>query len=87
MQTGSYRCGVPAMEEKFLEKPVTFPFRSREADRRFRENSHLPANLISSLSVELIADFYTSRKMIDVINGKIMISMDKKAALKKILGI
>ena len=44
MQTGLYRCGVPAMEEKFLEKPVTFPFRSREADRQFRENSHLLAD-------------------------------------------
>ena len=38
MQTGLYPYGVPAMEEKFLEKPVTFPFRSREVDRQFREN-------------------------------------------------
>ena len=42
---------------------------------------------ISIEQINSIADFYTSRKMIDVINGKIMISMDKKAALKKILGI
>lgn len=41
---------------------------------------------ISIEQINSIADFYTSRKMIDVINGKIMISMDKKAALKKILG-
>ena len=46
MQTGLYPYGVPAMEEKFLEKPVTFPFRSREADRQFRENSHLQVNLM-----------------------------------------
>ena len=44
MQIGLYRCDVPAMEEKFLEKPVTFLFRSREADRQFRENSHLLAD-------------------------------------------
>lgn len=31
---------------KCWEKPVTFPFRSREADRRFRENSHLQVNLM-----------------------------------------
>lgn len=42
---------------------------------------------ISIEQINSIADFYTSRKMIDVMNGKIMISMDKKAALKKILGI
>lgn len=42
---------------------------------------------ISIEQINSIADFYTSRKMIDVINGKMMISMDKKAALKKILGI
>lgn len=42
---------------------------------------------ISIEQINSISDFYTSRKMIDVINGKIMISMDKKAALKKILGI
>ena len=45
MRTGLYRCGVPAMGEKFLEKPVTFPFRSREADWLFRENSRLLVNL------------------------------------------
>ena len=39
MQTGLYRYGVSAMEEKFLEKPVTFLFRSKEEDRRFRESS------------------------------------------------
>lgn len=42
---------------------------------------------ISIEQINSIADFYTSRKMIDIMNGKIMISMDKKAALKKILGI
>lgn len=42
---------------------------------------------ISIEQINSIADFYTSRKMIDVINGKIVISVDKKAALKKILGI
>lgn len=47
-QTGLYQCGVPAMEEKFLEKPVTFLFRSREADRQFRENSHLRVNLMGN---------------------------------------
>ena len=46
MQTGLYRYGVLDMEEKFLEKPVTFLFRSKEADRRFRENSHLLADLM-----------------------------------------
>lgn len=38
---------------------------------------------ISIEQINSIADFYTSRKMIDVINGKIVISVDKKAALKK----
>ena len=46
MQTGLYPYGVPVMEDKFWEMPVTFPFRSREADRRFRENSHLLADLM-----------------------------------------
>jgi len=46
MQTGLYRYGVPAMEEKFLEKPVKFLFRSKEEDRRFRENSRLLADLM-----------------------------------------
>ena len=46
MQTELYRYGVPAMEEKFLEKPVTFLFRSKEADRRFMESSHLLADLM-----------------------------------------
>ena len=46
MQTGLYRYGVSAMEEKFLEKPVTFLFRSKEEDRRFRENSRLLADLM-----------------------------------------
>ena len=44
MQTGLYRCGVPAMEEKFLEKPAIFPFKRREADRQFRENRCLCAD-------------------------------------------
>ena len=34
------------MEEKCWEKPVTFLFRSKEADRRFRENSRLLADLM-----------------------------------------
>ena len=42
MQTGLYPYGVPAMEEK----PAIFPFRSREVDRRFRENRHLMADLM-----------------------------------------
>ena len=38
------------MEEKCWEKSVTFPFRSREANLRFRENSHLLVNLVCNLS-------------------------------------
>ena len=38
---------------------------------------------ISIEQINSIADFYTSRKMIDVINGKMMISMDKKSCIEK----
>ena len=43
---GMSRVNADWMEEKFLEKPVTFLFRSKEADRRFKENSHLLADLM-----------------------------------------
>lgn len=46
MQTGLYRCGVPAMEGKYWEKLVIFSFRSRNVDQRFREDSRLLANLM-----------------------------------------
>ena len=46
MQTGLFRCGVHAMGQKCWEKPVTFPFRSREADQPFKENYHLLEKLM-----------------------------------------
>lgn len=51
MQTGLCQCGVPVMEEKCWEKSVTFPFRSREADLRLWENSHLLVNLMEIFSL------------------------------------